>query len=129
MRVQRARYSLVERTLGSGVLKQTATAKVTTAPKAMRQGNSIRGSHAGAQRSSVLTSDGIWMEKSPNVDMQPAKNRHHQEAANHCEEISCFAAPSLSQQTYQEHPEQRAVSISKDPSTMGMIRAFRTILA
>ena len=50
MRVDWARYSSVERTFGWGVSKQTATAKVTTAPKAMRQGNSIRGSQAGAQR-------------------------------------------------------------------------------
>ena len=74
MRVQRARYSSVRRTLGSGVLKQTATAKVTTAPNAIRQGNSIRGSHAGAQSDWVLISGGIWMEKCPNVVMQAAKD-------------------------------------------------------
>jgi hypothetical protein len=40
---------LSEADLSSGVLKQTATMKVTTAPNAMRQGNSMRGSQVGAQ--------------------------------------------------------------------------------
>jgi hypothetical protein len=48
--LRRSTYCLAAETRDRGVLKQTATAKVTTAPNAIRQGNSIRGSQAGAQR-------------------------------------------------------------------------------
>jgi hypothetical protein len=68
------------------------------------------------------------MQQSPEIVMEAAEKRDDRETANHGDKVSGFAA-ALGQEAHQKDAKRRTVGVTKMPRTIGMIRAFRTILA
>ncbi len=114
MRVCRSTCSWAAFARSSGVRKQRATKNVTTAPKATRQGNSMRGSHAGAQSGTgSMPGAGGWRSVRKSV-VQSALESDDDEAAEHGDDVADFVAAPPGEEADEENAEQRAVYVAED---------------